>query len=128
MTMAGYLLDTNIVIWELENNPRLDGTVRQLFHSGARCAISIVSLWEIAIKASVGKLAPLRPTFVEQLTDAGFTILPLQFAHLTVVQTLPLHHRDPFDRMLIAQAKAEGLVMITADRSFAQYGIATVAA
>ncbi len=126
--MRGYLLDTNVLIWELESHPRLEGPIRELFHSGAPCWVSIVSLWEMTIKASLGKLQPLDPMLSTRLERAGFTLLPIDWMHLGYLQTLPHHHRDPFDRLLVAQAQAERLTILTADRAILQYDVATRAA
>ena len=83
--------------------------------------ISVVSLWEMTIKLALGKLR--FPADLESTPrDQGFGVLPITFAHLRELVTLPPLHRDPFDRMLIAQSRADGLAIVTADRAFAPYG------
>jgi PIN domain nuclease of toxin-antitoxin system len=86
--------------------------------------LSVASAWEIAIKTSTGKLRfPLDPPMLEQLGRNGFRELPIITAHTEAVRALPLLHRDPFDRMLIAQAQFEGLTIVTADAQFKRYGV-----
>jgi PIN domain nuclease of toxin-antitoxin system len=121
------LLDTHIFIWLIDGNQNLSQT--------ARCAIedennslylSIASLWEITIKTSLGKLElgiPLEEIIVNFILPAGIEILPIHLPHLLVLQTLPFYHRDPFDRLLISQAKSESLVIVSEDNMFAQYEI-----
>jgi PIN domain nuclease of toxin-antitoxin system len=87
--------------------------------------VSIATLWELAIKASLGKL-PLPDDLETMVTRQGFSVLSIAFNHLRRFGTLPLHHRDPFDRMLIAQALAEGIPIATADPRFAAYGVQIV--
>ena len=89
--------------------------------------LSIVSLWEIAIKLSLGKLA-LPGTLQTAVDGMGAEMLPITLAHIGRVQTLPFHHRDPFDRMMIAQAMEEGLTIVTRDRHFPAYGVPVLAA
>lgn len=126
--MARYLLDTNVLIWEMEGR-RLSKDVRRIVEGDATRYISTASLWEIAVKASLGKLHPLTAEWMDRLLDAGFLVLPIQFAHLERVRTLPWLHRDPFDRMLVAQALADELILITGDRRLLHgYGVATIAA
>ena len=88
--------------------------------------MSAASLWELAIKVSIGKLALAQPYDIfipQQLTDNAIEILPISLAHLSVVSTLPFHHRDPFDRLLIAQAMAEQLPIVSADTAFEAYSV-----
>ncbi len=120
------LLDTHILLWAWNGDNRLSKTHQELLTSQeVRAFVSIVSLWEIAIKTSVGKLelkAPLQE-LVASLPEFQFELLPLRMEHISLVGTLPLHHRDPFDRMLIAQAKHEGMHLLTADPHFAAYDV-----
>ena len=125
--MQRYLIDTNVLIWEMEGR-RLSKDIRRIIEGDTTRYISAASLWEIAVKASLGKLHPLTAAWMDRLTDAGFLLLPIQFHHMERVQTLPFHHRDPFDRMLVAQALTEGLTLITGDQRLREYGVATVAA
>jgi len=120
------LLDTHYFIWALNGDRRLTGRALDLIADpGQPVAVSIVSLWEMAIKSSLGKLELKGGVegVVSKLPEMGFDLLGLREVHVTMVATLPLHHRDPFDRMLIAQAQAEGLVLVTADEDFRPYGI-----
>jgi PIN domain nuclease of toxin-antitoxin system len=125
------LLDTHILLWAWTGDKRLIKAQRELIASAeVRAWVSIVSLWEIGIKASLGKLelkAPLNE-LVATLPEFHIDLLPLKVEHVQLVATLPLHHRDPFDRMLIAQAKHEGMHLITADPHFAGYGVPVIAA
>lgn len=87
--------------------------------------VSVASVWEMAIKLSLGRLAVAQPFDVvmrAQLEQNGFTLLPIALPHLATVSTLPFHHRDPFDRLLIAQAKVEQLQVVTTDPAFDAYG------
>ncbi len=119
-----YLLDTQALIWVLEQNPRLSANAQNIVAGGsARLAVSIVSFWEMAIKISIGKLTvqfSLEDAF-RDLPQNGLDILPIQPAHILQVRDLPLLHRDPFDRIIIAQAIAEDLTLISSDNIFGQY-------
>jgi PIN domain nuclease of toxin-antitoxin system len=120
------LLDTHILLWFQGLDTRLSDAVRERIEVGPEhFFVSQVSLWEIAIKLSIGKLSldkDLTTTFAK-IEEAGFEILPMRTAHIIEVSLLPLHHRDPFDRMLIAQAKAEGMQLLTADPHFKLYDV-----
>jgi PIN domain nuclease of toxin-antitoxin system len=97
-----------------------------LLESDADLLLSVGSLWEISIKVSVGKLTLAQPfdTFVpQQLADNDIEILPISLAHLGVVSTLPFHHRDPFDRLLIAQAMLEQMPIVSADAALDAYSV-----
>ena len=89
--------------------------------------VSAASAWEIAIKTSLGRLAPRR-TVTDAVQDSGFSELPIRFSHAARVRTLPWHHRDPFDRLLVAQALDEGLTIVTRDAVFRRYGLKTLTA
>lgn len=120
------LLDTHILLWAWNGDKRLSRSHRELLTSQeVRAFVSIVSLWEVSIKKSVGKLeleAPLEE-LVASLPEFQFELLPLRMEHISLVGTLPLYHRDPFDQMLIAQAKHEGMHLLSADPHFAAYGV-----
>jgi PIN domain nuclease of toxin-antitoxin system len=88
-------------------------------------AVSVVTLWEIAIKRGIGKLRFLED-FEAVMTEEAFDLLPISYAHLRALETLPMHHRDPFDRLLIAQALAAGIPIATGDRVFAAYGVQVI--
>ena len=96
--------------------------------------VSLVSAWELALKASIARLDPTvgalvrdEPTFVGHLADSGFELLPLGLRHVFAAAALPSHHRDPFDRMLIAQARTEGLTLVTADGALSVYDVPILA-
>lgn len=120
------LLDTHAFLWFIEDNPRLSIEAKALLESDAELLISTASLWEIAIKTSIGKLTLAQPFDIfipQQLELNAIIILPIELAHLAVVSTLPFHHRDPFDRLLIAQAMNERLPVVSADAAFDDYAI-----
>ncbi len=116
------LLDTHILLWWLAGDPALPAPARGLIQDPENTIfVSAVSLWEIWLKHSLGKLR-LPEDFEEKLARESFENLPLTAAHTRGVALLPWHHRDPFDRMLIAQAQAERLNFLTADEIAAAYG------
>lgn len=120
------LLDTHTFLWFIEDNPRLSVDAKALLESDAELLISTASLWEIAIKTSIGKLTLTQPfeTFLpQQLELNNITILSIELAHLAIVSALPFYHRDPFDRLLIAQAMNEQLPVVSADAAFDAYAI-----
>src|SRR5689334_14367816 len=121
------LLDTNIVLWAAENNPRLNSRVLGLLRDPQeRIFISAVSSCEIAIKWSQGKieLAAGPEAFLSTMVaDAGYSQLAITIEQAAVLATLPYHHRDPWDRLLIAQAMTMGFQIITSDRTFKKYDI-----
>lgn len=125
--MHSFLLDTHVLLWWLSDAPELSPAARRaLADIGNTCYLSLASCWELSIKSSLGKLRLDRPIgrFVtEQLTANGFHLLNIDLRHIAQVETLPFHHRDPFDRLLIAQALTEKLTVISADTAFAAYGI-----
>ena len=122
------LLDTHVVLWAFADPDRLRPEVRAaLIEPRNVVAVSAISIWEIEIKRALGKLTA--PDGVASLcVERGFDELPVRFEHAELAGMLPRHHDDPFDRMLIAQAMAEGLDVVTADRVFEQYGVRTLAA
>jgi PIN domain nuclease of toxin-antitoxin system len=118
------LLDTHIILWAASNSPRLSKAARALIddRSNSVC-FSVVSLWEIVIKSKL-KRAGFQVDVVNlraQLLKAGFTELPLQSHHVVSIKTLALHHKDPFDHALIAQAISENITLVTADTIVARY-------
>jgi PIN domain nuclease of toxin-antitoxin system len=120
-----YLLDTHTLIWFLENDPRLPETTRTQIETTPTVFVSIVSLWEIAIKANIGKLNFSFPfnTIAPNLITAGITQLPITFKDLEIYLSLPLHHRDPFDRLLIAQTIEYSLIFISQDAQIDAYPV-----
>ena len=122
-----YLLDTNVFVWSLKEPERLtEKAFVVLEDSSHEVFFSAVSSWEIVIKFMIGKLTlPKEPDdfIVEALTNFTFQPLSVTHAHSLAVRELSLHHRDPFDRMLIAQARSENLVLITADLVMQKYPV-----
>ena len=116
------LLDTNALLWLVAGDPRFGAQARQDVESAAELVVSAASLWEIAIKVSIGKLAAL-PGLPAVLAEAGVRRLGIEDEHLRRLESLPWHHRDPFDRLLIAQAQAEALTVLTADPAFGDYAV-----
>jgi PIN domain nuclease of toxin-antitoxin system len=116
------LLDTHLLLWWLGNDPSLSSTAATLIRDPENMIfVSAVSLWEIWLKESLGKLR-LPDRFEERLAAESFENLPLTGAQTRQVATLPWLHRDPFDRMLVAQARTENLILLTADDAVACYG------
>ena len=120
-----YLLDTHALIWFLESDSRLPEATRTRVETTPTVFISIVSLWEIAIKANIGKLALSFPfsTIEPNLVELGITQIPITLADLEVYLSLPLHHRDPFDRLLVAQAMKHSLTFISRDSQMDAYAV-----
>jgi PIN domain nuclease of toxin-antitoxin system len=119
------LLDTHVFLWWSEDDPRLRREARNAITSAEAVVVSAASAWETAIKTALGKLS-LRVPFEEAIEINHFDKLPIDFHHAAAVAALPLHHGDPFDRMLIAQALTEGLTLVTHDRLFAPYHVPTL--
>jgi len=117
------LLDTHILIWALENNPALSENARNVITTGRNMVfVSSASVWEISIKKSIGKLkAP--DNLLEELLSHRFSLLDINAEHAQLAGELPLIHKDPFDRMLVAQAKIEKLTLISVDPHIAQYEV-----
>ena len=122
------LLDTHVLLWALGNPSSLSPDARAAIENPRTpVLVSTASAWEIGVKVSLGKLrAPV--DLAEQLRDKRFTPLPVSIAHGLRVGALPLHHRDPFDRLLVAQAQLEGLTIVTRDERIAAYDVETLAA
>jgi PIN domain nuclease of toxin-antitoxin system len=115
------LLDTHILLWVMRDAPELSAAARELIDRADEVYVSSVSLWESAIKAATGKL-PLAPRALEVgALGAGFIPLPMTWAHALAVDALPTIHRDPFDRMLVAQAISEPMHLLTHDATLAGY-------
>ena len=116
------LIDTQILLWSLMEPKKLSSLGRELVSAPENTVfLSAVSMWEIRIKESIGKLElPLK--FAEQVAELGLEDLPLTTQQTEILRGLPLLHRDPFDRMLVAQAKAEGLKLLSADSRLLEYG------
>jgi PIN domain nuclease of toxin-antitoxin system len=124
------LLDTHVFLWWVAASAKVSRKARTAIASARNeCYVSVASGWEIAIKVSLGKLrieGALDRFLPEQLAANGFRPLPIDLKHAARVAILPFHHRDPFDRLLVAQALEEDLAVVTADPSFARYGMKRV--
>jgi len=124
------LLDTHTFIWYVTDNPRLSAHVKLLIEDeNNEKLVSIASIWEMAIKHSIGRLNFSLP-FIEfvgqQLTVSNIGLLEINLQHIEVVASLPLHHRDPFDRLIIAQSMAQQIPILSVDAIFDAYAIARV--
>lgn len=120
------LLDTHVLLWWLFDDQKLGPVVRTAISDGRNeVFVSAITVAEIAIKRSLGKL-PGPDGLLQTLTEEGFQELPLLSTHSADVEFLPYHHRDPFDRLLVAQARVESLTLATYDRNLQRYGIPTI--
>jgi len=121
------LLDSHILLWFLRDDPQLSQRAKSLIEDPAnRKQVSIASCWEIAIKAGLGKLKlgeSAATLLAREIPRNSFELLQVSLAHATAVETLPAHHKDPFDRLLIAQALAEGTPIVSSDKQLDPYGI-----
>jgi len=121
--MMHLLVDTQALLWFEAGDKRLSPTAKAAITNPDNIrSVSLASLWEIAIKLSIGKLE-LDVTFNEVLALSGYRHLAIEPAHLSVVRNLPLHHRDPFDRLIIAQATHLQLPIVSSDGQFDSYGV-----
>ncbi len=122
-----YLLDTSVWLWSLTGSDRINSKGLQVLAGGTDdLYLSAASSWEIAIKSAIGRLHMPEPaaTYVpKRMAVQGIRPLPISLAHALAVAELPRHHNDPFDRLLIAQAQAEEMVILTADRAFQRYRV-----
>jgi len=119
------LLDTHTFLWAITDESRLSAKVRTLMASGD-CWFSVASVWEVIVKVQSGKMSlprPVGPFLTSELADSGVQILPITLNHVLRVESLGLHHRDPFDRILIAQSIEENLPVLTADPLFKNYPV-----
>ncbi|MBW7901780.1 MAG: type II toxin-antitoxin system VapC family toxin [Rhodocyclaceae bacterium] len=125
--MSRVLLDTGAFLWWLDDSPLLSRRARKTIGSADNdCLVSLASAWEMAIKAGLGKLRlpqPVARFFPEQLAANRFSALAIELRAIAAVETLPPHHRDPFDRLLVAQALTAGLPVVSADAQFDAYGV-----
>ena len=120
------LIDTHIFLWWDQELHKLFPTLRAgIADEANQIFVSVASIWEIAIKRAIGKLRFDRP-IVAAVLALGFEILPVAGAHAEHAGSLPLHHNDPFDRLIIAQAQLEGMVLGTQDRLMRPYGVAVL--
>jgi PIN domain nuclease of toxin-antitoxin system len=128
--MPRLLLDTPVFLWWVDASANLTGPARSAISDPRNeCYLSVASCWEMAIKSSLGKLrlpCPIERFALEQLTANNFTLLNIELRHIAKTEKLPFHHRDPFDRLLIAQALSEKLTVVAADTRFSEYGVKVI--
>jgi PIN domain nuclease of toxin-antitoxin system len=120
------LLDTHVVLWALAGSGTLQPAAQHAIERATELTFSVVSFAEIGVKAAIGKLV-VPHDLHEQVLRSGLRILGLAPEHGLAVGDLPMHHRDPFDRLLISQARLEGLTILTADRRFSAYDVSVIA-
>ncbi len=124
------LLDTHVFMWWITDDPRMSQRARQVFgNPDVDLLLSAASAWEIAIKAGAGKLeleGDLERFVPEQLDENGIEVLPVELAHALRAGTLPGHHRDPFDRLLVAQAQLERIPIVTGDPLMKLYDVEVI--
>lgn len=124
------LLDTHIFLWFVNDDPRLSDHLKDLIENKNNCSyLSIASLWEMSIKYNLGKLtlSPSYEEFIErEVSESSINLLNIELEHLKINSYLPFHHRDPFDRIIIAQSMAEKIPIITIDSVFNQYSIIVI--
>ena len=116
------LLDTHTFLWWRSAQSRLGRDAQRAIAEAETVYVSMASAWEVTIKISIGKLR-LDSRFEDGISESGFRALPIAFGHLDRLATLPFLHRDPFDRMLIAQALSDGLTIVSDDRQIADYKV-----
>ncbi|GAB2576928.1 twitching motility protein PilT [Paractinoplanes abujensis] len=118
----GLLLDTHVALWAITGDPALGEDLLDRLRHDPDIFLSPVSLWEISIKQAAGKLGG-PPDLAERVRDLGFRELPVTHPHTIAAGRLPPHHRDPFDRLLIAQARVDGLTLATRDAALSRYDV-----
>ena len=122
MSGARFLLDSHILIWLDSGDPRITPVVLEMLRRAEERYLSAVTAWELSLKQAAGKLR-LRKPVGAMLESFRLLELPVAIRHGDRAALLPLHHRDPFDRLLVAQAMLEGLILVTSDKKLAQYGV-----
>ena len=124
------LLDSHTFLWWVKDDPSLKRRARAAIADvDNECFLSHASIWEMAIKASLGKLklpSTIERFVVEHCETNSFHLLPITLAHIASVQHLPLHHRDPFDRLLVAQARYEAMTLVSRDASLKAYDVSVI--
>ena len=123
------LLDTNVFLWLIQQEPIPQRVLSELENTDNQIFLSLVSPSELQIKLSAGKLilaSPINAIVSAELNRSALTLIAVTMAHIDALSRLPLHHRDPFDRLLIAQAMHEGMTIVTADRMFPNYSVAVL--
>jgi PIN domain nuclease of toxin-antitoxin system len=125
-----FLLDTHVLLWELADERRLSRRARAIIVDDLHTLLwSAASTWELAIKASLKRIrfaSPLVDYLPEKLESEGLVSLPIATAHAAAVELLPRHHQDPFDRLLVAQARAESVALLSADKVMKRYDLEVV--
>jgi PIN domain nuclease of toxin-antitoxin system len=127
--MGGYLLDTHAAIWVFIGDKKLSDTARHIIQDASNSVyISVVSAWELTIKLSTGKLRFPGNTagFMRMAHDNNIIIIPIETAHLVVLEGLPFHQRDPFDRLIVTTALVENMTLITVDENIMRYDVPLV--
>lgn len=121
------LLDTHTFIWFVYNAPELPDKTRELLEDDStELNLSLASVWEMAIKVSIGKLQlaeKVTDLVTNQMTKDEIELLSITLPHLDLIETLPLHHKDPFDRLLITQSQVENIAIVSIDAAFDSYGV-----
>lgn len=121
------LLDTHTFIWFIAGSPRLSAPARAAIEAAENERfLSAASIFEMAIKISLGKLRieePLDQLLAREIDSSAFSLLPIEVRHVAMLASLPFHHRDPFDRLLAAQAHTDGMLLLSTDEAFDAYGI-----
>ena len=123
------LLDTHTFLWAISGNPKLSRRAKEVFTGPSDLWLSAASVWEILIKVQVGKMdlpLPAGPYIVKKLAENQIEILPVTLDHVLCLESLPSHHSDPFDRILIAQSIEEGWPVVTADSAFEHYPVQVI--
>ena len=115
------LLDTHLLLWALSQPSKLSPSTRKQILA-AEVYVSAASIWEVSIKSALGKLAAKASDVLAGIEPAGFTLLPISGEHAAKVAELPMRHKDPFDRMLVAQASVEPMLLLTNDETLRDYG------
>lgn len=125
-----YLMDSHAILWALTDDPRFGSKARELFlDDEAPLLVSAASLWELALEISIGKLSlsrDLGDLADRELAEQGIPVVPIEARHAIAVRGLPFHHRDPFDRLLVATALVDGLTIVSRDPVFDAYGVTRV--
>ena len=124
--MSRLLLDTHIWLWSLGSAERVSPSVRFAIVNATEVVLSVVSIWEVGIKHAMGKLplnAGVRALVGEAVRELRARVLPIEMDHVIEAAGLPMHHRDPFDRLLVAQARTEGLTLVTLDEALRPYEV-----
>jgi PIN domain nuclease of toxin-antitoxin system len=125
--VSGLLLDSHVALWWLADEALTEAASAAIADPSRSVLVSIATAWELAIKQGLGKLR-IDDDYLELLVERGIDLLPIEPRHTRAVRDLPHHHRDPFDRMLVAQAQVERLTLVTRDTRLAQYDVPVLAA